>query len=303
VGATGTVAGMLDVCVVGSANLDLVASTPRRPAAGETVHGTAFAEHPGGKGLNQAVAAARAGATVAFVGAVGRDAAGDTLRAVLAAEHIDTSGLARGDRPSGRAVIVVDAEGENSIVVVAGANAEVVVDALPAARVLLVQLEIPLAVVTSAVVRAKATGATTVVNAAPAAALAPDLLAAVDVVVANDAEAERLGGVDALLGAGVTTAIVTRGAAGVVVAQPGARWHQPAFRVRAVDTTGAGDAFCGVLAAGLAAGRDLHAAVRAAAAAGALAAAAPGAVPSLPGAGAIAALLADPEQGAAAAAR
>jgi ribokinase len=303
VGATGTVAGMLDVCVVGSANLDLVASTPRRPAAGETVHGTAFAEHPGGKGLNQAVAAARAGATVAFVGAVGRDAAGDTLRAVLAAEHIDTSGLARGDRPSGRAVIVVDAEGENSIVVVAGANAEVVVDALPAARVLLVQLEIPLAVVTSAVVRAKATGATTVVNAAPAAALAPDLLAAVDVVVANDAEAERLGGVDALLGAGVTTAIVTRGAAGVVVAQPGARWHQPAFRVRAVDTTGAGDAFCGVLAAGLAAGRDLHAAVRAAAAAGALAAAVPGAVPSLPGADAIAALLADPEQGAAAAAR
>jgi ribokinase len=303
VGATGTVAGMLDVCVVGSANLDLVASTPRRPAAGETVHGTAFAEHPGGKGLNQAVAAARAGATVAFVGAVGRDAAGDTLRAVLAAEHIDTSGLARGDRPSGRAVIVVDAEGENSIVVVAGANAEVVVDALPAARVLLVQLEIPLAVVTSAVVRAKATGATTVVNAAPAAALAPDLLAAVDVVVANDAEAERLGGVDALLGAGVTTAIVTRGAAGVVVAQSGARWHQPAFRVRAVDTTGAGDAFCGVLAAGLAAGRDLHAAVRAAAAAGALAAAAPGAVPSLPGADAIAALLADPEQGAAAAAR
>jgi ribokinase len=303
VGATDTVAGMLDVCVVGSANLDLVASTPRRPAAGETVHGTAFAEHPGGKGLNQAVAAARAGATVAFVGAVGRDAAGDTLRAVLAAEHIDTSGLARGDRPSGRAVIVVDAEGENSIVVVAGANAEVVVDALPAARVLLVQLEIPLAVVTSAVVRAKATGATTVVNAAPAAALAPDLLAAVDVVVANDAEAERLGGVDALLGAGVTTAIVTRGAAGVVVAQSGARWHQPAFRVRAVDTTGAGDAFCGVLAAGLAAGRDLHAAVRAAAAAGALAAAAPGAVPSLPGADAIAALLADPEQGAAAAAR
>jgi ribokinase len=294
---------MLDVCVVGSANLDLVASTPRRPAAGETVHGTAFAEHPGGKGLNQAVAAARAGAAVAFVGAVGRDAAGDTLRAVLAAEHIDTSGLARGDRPSGRAVIVVDAEGENSIVVVAGANAEVVVDALPAARVLLVQLEIPLAVVTSAVVRAKATGATTVVNAAPAAALAPDLLAAVDVVVANDAEAERLGGVDALLGAGVRTAIVTRGAAGVVVAQPGARWHQPAFRVRAVDTTGAGDAFCGVLAAGLAAGRDLHAAVRAAAAAGALAAAVPGAVPSLPGADAIAALLADPEQGAAAAAR
>jgi ribokinase len=294
---------MLDVCVVGSANLDLVASTPRRPAAGETVHGTAFAEHPGGKGLNQAVAAARAGATVAFVGAVGCDAAGDTLRAVLAAEHIDITGLARSDRPSGRAVIVVDAEGENSIVVVAGANAEVGVDALPAARVLLVQLEIPMAVVTSAVVRAKATGATTVVNAAPAAALAPGLLAAVDVVVANEAEAQRLGGVDALLGAGVTTAIVTQGAAGVIVAQAGARWHQPAFPVRAVDTTGAGDAFCGVLAAGLATGRDLHAAVRAAAAAGALAAAAPGAVPSLPGAGAIAALLADPEQGAAAAAR
>jgi ribokinase len=294
---------MLDVCVVGSANLDLVASTPRRPAAGETVLGTAFAEHPGGKGLNQAVAAARAGASVAFVGAVGRDAAGETLRAVLTAEHIDTGSLALSDQPSGRALIIIDAEGENSIVVVPGANERAAADALPTARVVLVQLEIPLAVVTAALDRARAAGATTVLNAAPAAALPRDLLAAVDVVVANEAEAQALGGVDALLAAGVTTAIVTRGAEGAAVVRAGARWHQPAFPVRAVDTTAAGDAFCGVLAAGLASGRDLAAAVRAAAAAGALAAAAPGAVPSLPGADAIAALLAGPAPGAEVAAR
>ena len=117
-----------DVCVVGSANLDLVATAAQLPGPGETVLGTTFAEHPGGKGLNQAVAAARAGARVAFVGAIGHDAAGTTLRDLLDDEGIDTSGLVRVDAPTGRALIGVAAGGENSIIVVPGANAHVDVD-------------------------------------------------------------------------------------------------------------------------------------------------------------------------------
>ena len=137
-----------DVCVVGSANLDLVAAAERLPGPGETVLGTTFAEHPGGKGLNQAVAAARAGARVAFVGALGRDAAGEALLGVMTDEGIDTDGVARVAAPTGRALIGVGAGGENSIIVVPGANGHV--DAahvrahLPAARVVLVQLEVPI---------------------------------------------------------------------------------------------------------------------------------------------------------------
>jgi len=283
---------VFDVCVVGSANLDLVAVTDRRPQPGETVLGRSFAEHPGGKGLNQAVAAARAGASVAFAGAVGRDAAGDQLRAVLIDEGIDTTALADVDAPSGRAVIVVDGHGENAIVVVAGANAAVTVDVgLPPARVVLVQLEIPLPTVAAALRAGRRAGSRTVLNPAPAAALADVLLADVDVVVANAHEAAALGGIDRLLARGPSAVVVTRGPAGATVATAAERWEQPAFPVAAVDTTGAGDACCGVLAAHLAAGADLRTAVRAGAAAGALAVTVPGAVPSLPRADAIAACL------------
>ncbi|MBA3604610.1 MAG: ribokinase, partial [Acidimicrobiia bacterium] len=275
---------MIDVCVVGSANLDLVATADRLPGPGETVLGVDFREHPGGKGLNQAVAAARAGGRVAFVGTVGRDDAGTQLRAVLGAESIDVEALDDVDgTPTGRALIVVDRRGENSIVVVPGANAATVAPHVAAARVLLTQLEVPLPAVAAAVGAARRAGTTTILNPAPASAggLDPALLSAVDIIVPNEHEVQLLGGVEHLRALGVGAVIVTRGAHGVDVSSAGGRWHQPAFPVDVVDTTAAGDAFCGALAARLAAGHELRAAVCWAAAAGALATTVAGAVPSL----------------------
>lgn len=274
---------MFDVCVVGSANLDLVVNAPRLPAPGETVPGTAYAEHAGGKGLNQAVAASRAGALVAMVGAVGGDEAGRRLLGVLDDDRIDRRHVAIiADRPSGRALIAVDHSGENTIVVVPGANAAVTVDALPAARVVLVQLEIPPTAVAAALRQGRAAGATTVLNPAPAAEVRADVLATCDIVVPNEHEAASLGGVERLLERGVGAVITTLGAGGIDVATRDASWHQAAFDVAVVDTTAAGDACCAALAARLAAGDDLAVAVRFAAAAGALATTIAGAVPSLP---------------------
>jgi ribokinase len=271
-----------DVCVVGSANLDLVATAARLPLPGETVHGTGFAEHPGGKGLNQAVSAARCGASVAFVGAVGGDAAGDALSSVLVAEGIATGFLASVPQPTGRALIGVSTErGENSIIVVAGANALVVADEMPQARVVLTQLEVPLATVRTALQLGRERGAMTMLNPAPATELPADLLSLCDVVVPNEHEVELLGGVDHLLGLGVGNVVVTLGARG-------AAWHTATtdrpiapFAVTPVDTTGAGDAFCGALAGRLAAGVGMADALVVASAAGALATTRLGAVPSM----------------------
>jgi ribokinase len=274
---------VFDVVVVGSLNLDLVAEADRLPRPGETVHGSSYTEVAGGKGLNQAVAAARSGATVAFIGAVGSDDGGNRLRAVVRHEGIDDSGIATvASEASGRALIVVDASGENSIVVVAGANAHVGFDALPAASVVLAQLETNPDVVVAALRAARAAGSTTMLNPAPADRLPDGLLELCDIVVLNEHEAEILGGVDALVDVGVRTIIVTRGAMGVDVFEPGSTWHLDADSVVAVDSTGAGDAFCGTLTARLAAGAGLSDAVRYAAASGALAATRRGAVPSLP---------------------
>jgi ribokinase len=274
---------VFDVCVVGSANLDLVATATRLPAPGETVSGTAYAEHAGGKGLNQAVAASRAGAHVAMVGAVGGDDAGRRLLAVLQDDGVDRSQVAIiPDVPSGRALIAVDDNGENTIVVVPGANAAVTVSALPAARVVLVQLEIPAAAVAAALRQGRAAGATTVLNPAPAADLPAHVLAACDIVVPNEHEAASLGGVERLLELGVGAVITTLGSGGIDVVTRDANWHQDPFDVAVVDTTGAGDACCAALAARLAAGDELAGAVRFAAAAGALATTTAGAVPSLP---------------------
>jgi len=276
-----------DVVVVGSANLDLVARTLRLPGPGETVLGSDFAQHPGGKGLNQAVAAARAGASVAFVGAVGDDDAGRVLRSVAATEGIDVSGLSVADGvATGRAVITVDDSGENSIVVVPGANAFAYVGDLSAATVVLAQLEVPVATVIAAFAVARAAGSRTVLNPAPVpvGGLPDELLSLCDVLVPNEHEVELLGGVDELLASGVAAVVVTQGAAGVTVteAPDATTWSVEAFEVDPVDTTGAGDAFCGALAARLAAGADLRPAVRYAAAGGALATTTAGAVPSLP---------------------
>jgi ribokinase len=189
-------------------------------------------------------------------------------------------------------VITVDEHGENSIVVVPGANAEVRVTSLSPADVVLTQLEVPVAATAAALELARARGIRTVLNPAPAAVLPAHLYPLVDVLVPNEHELELIGSADALITAGVGAVVTTLGGAGVRVVTHDQEWHVPPFAVEVLDTTGAGDAFCGALAARLAAGDPLDLAVRAAAAAGALATTRRGAVPSMPTAAEIAALLA-----------
>ena len=282
---------MFDVAVVGSVNLDLVATTHRLPAPGETVSGTSYAEHAGGKGLNQAVAAARSGASVALIGAVGTDDAGRRLRALAESEGIDVSMVAIVESPTGRALITVDERAENSIVVVPGANAFVRVAGVLDAHIVIAQLEIPIDTVIDAFRSARSHGGRTILNPAPAQPLPDELLEICDVVIPNEHELALVGGADTLINRGVRAVVTTRGAAGVDVVQvfdgTARKWTQAAFPVTPVDTTGAGDGFCGALAARLAVGDDLTSAVRYAAAAGALTTTTAGAVDSLPHAAAI----------------
>jgi len=272
-----------DVCVVGSSNLDLVATATVLPAPGETVMGRDYHEHPGGKGLNQAVASVRAGAATSFVSAVGDDAAGAMLRAVMDADGIDrtlvrtVAGVA-----TGRALIGVADSGENSIIVVSGANQYVVADALPSARVVLSQLEVPITTISAAFRTARAAGALTVLNPAPAQRLEADLLALCDIVVPNEHEIELLGGVEHALAAGAGAVVVTLGAKGAVLHEPTGSTSIAPFHVQPLDTTGAGDTFCGSLCARLAAGDSRLYALRYAAAAAALSTTVAGAVPSIP---------------------
>ena len=213
---------------------------------------------------------------------------------MLADDGIDAELLAAVDAPTGRALIAVADDGENFIVVVPGANATVTADAVPHCRVLLAQLEVPVDAVGRALATARERGAITVLNPAPAAAVPPELLAACDIVVPNEHELELMGGVDALLDAGCRAVVVTLGGAGVAVHDRGGERRQPPFSVDVVDTTGAGDAFSGSLAARLAGGDDLDDAVRWAAAAGGLATTVAGAVPAQPSADAIRELLSRP---------
>jgi ribokinase len=279
---------VFDVVVFGSANLDLVATAPRIPLPGETLVGSAYNEYPGGKGMNQAIAAARSGAAVAFVGSVGADEAGERLRSEAQAAGVNVELLGvLADTPTGRALITVDEGAENTIVVIPGANGEVRAVEIPEARVLLMQLEVPLLSVITVAEQAKRRGMTTILNPAPAVPLPDELARVCDVIVPNEHEVDLIGGVDALLERGVRSVVVTLGGAGVSVTQsntpePKRSWVQPAFDVDPIDTTGAGDAFCGALAARIASGDDLRDAVRWAAAAGALATTKAGAVPSLP---------------------
>jgi len=286
-------AEVIDVCVVGSANLDLVATVDRLPGPGETVPGSSYHEYPGGKGLNQAVAVARSGASCAFVGAVGSDSAGSDLLQVLATEGIDHRSVDVVDAPTGRALIGVSATGENSIIVVAGANASVHEPAVPTCRVVLSQLEVPSAAIEHAFASARAAGAITVLNPAPAIALPDSVLALCDIVVPNEHEVELLGGVQRLLALGARAVVVTLGANGADLHTADGVQHVDAFPVVPVDTTAAGDTFCGALCARLAAGDELPVALRFAAAAGALCTTAAGAVPSIPRLDAVRRLLSD----------
>lgn len=259
------------LCVVGSVNMDQFFTVEALPRPGETVLASSATTAPGGKGGNQAVAAARAGAIVQFVGAVGTDASGARLRGHLLDNGVGLDGVEELPVASGGAVITVDAAGENQIVVAPGANAHLTL-ASAAARaviadceVLLLQLEIPIATAVAAAREARSVGATVIVNASPAgpdvAGLA-ELAAVSDVVVVNEAEASHWGHP-------ATHLVVTRGARGASYRGTDGEFDVPAPAVEPIDTTGAGDVFAGVLAAHWTGGRQQ--ALRRAAAAGALA--------------------------------
>jgi ribokinase len=325
------------VIVCGSLNMDLVARVDHLPRPGETVVGASLQRLPGGKGLNQAVAAARMGAAVAMIGARGDDADGATLAALLASEGIDTRDLrvrgtrATPDAHTGLAQVFVAADGENSIVVHGGANLTLTAEEVRAAfavpssatsgqegsspteppqaagarvapvRVALAQLETPLVAVSAFFEAARDAGVRTVLNPAPAIADALPLLADVDLIVLNETElaifsaaVAREAGADGLRPARPADAammllqgrcqavIVTLGAEGVWLVTGEDAVHLPAPAVTVVDTTGAGDCFCGVLAAGLAQGLDLEAAIARAVAAASLSVTRSGAAPAMP---------------------
>lgn len=287
------------IIVVGSINLDLIATVDRLPGPGETVPGSGFSTAPGGKGANQALAAARAGAEVRMVGAVGRDSFATEALACLKAGMIDLSGVGEVHASTGTALILVGGDGENMIAVVPGANASVLPGDLAKAflkrgDVVLLQHEIPLETVSEALDMAREAGAVSLLNTAPFRAEAAGLLARADYVVANEtefdlyAEALALAGEDRparmRLFAQKTgrTVVVTLGGEGVVAATAGGFLQVPSLRIVPVDTVGAGDTFCGYLAAGLSAGLPLERALRRAAAAGALACLKPGAQPAIP---------------------
>ncbi len=296
------------VTVLGSANVDVFLRVRTLPAAGETVLADGRQEHPGGKGLNQAVAAVRAGAATSFIGSLGQDAAGNLLLASLREALVDTSAVTRVETPSGSAVIVVQDSGENTIVVDAGANGVLIELSAPARAavqrcgVLLCQLEVPLVVVAEAAALARQAGITVVINASPVTPLDDSVLSSVDVLMVNEHEALALaldGGSDAIAAAVTLAArghdvVVTLGARGAAhVDRQGRVDHVPGVPAAVRDTTGAGDTFAGVLAASVAAGETVGAAVRRAVVAGALAVERDGAVPSIPTRAAVNARLAE----------
>ena len=280
--------GAFDVVVVGSANLDLVARTPRLPRPGETVTGSQYFESCGGKGANQAIAASRAGARTAFIGAIGKDHAGETLRAAFTSNNVDTTALQTVEVSTGRALIGVGDDGENSIIVVPGANHAITVGeiqqnarTISSARVLLCQLEVPIEVVQTAFSLA-GTDTLRILNPAPAVPLTSELLALVDVIIPNEHELKLLGGADALFKHGIKTIIVTQGAQGATLITQDAQTKIQPYVVVPVDSTGAGDAFCAMIAARLAIGEPMAEALKAAVVSGALTTLVAGAVPSLP---------------------
>lgn len=299
------------ITVIGSINLDLIATVERLPKPGETVPGSGFGTAAGGKGANQALAAARAGARVRMIGAVGDDAFATEALALLDRGGVDLSGVARAGEPTGTALILVGADGENMIAVVPGANGTVDATAVDALRLdegdhLLLQHEIPLATVERALDAAREAKAVSILNTAPFRIEAAPLLEKADHVIANETEFDLYAAALALEGPDREarmrdfcsktgrTVMVTLGGDGVVAATPQGIVRAEALRVSPVDTVGAGDTFCGYLAAGLAEGLPLADAMHRAAAAGSLACLKPGAQPSIPLAAEVAAALHTP---------
>lgn len=286
---------MTGIVVLGSTNMDLVAYVAHAPKRGETVTGREFRTIPGGKGANQAVAAARAGGDVTMIGAVGSDDFGVRLRQTLVSSGVDTDLLRTAEGPSGTAHIVVDDEGGNSIVVIPGANGTVTALApgeealITTADMLLLQLELPLSAVLDGAQAARRHGVRTVLTPSPAQPLPPELLAATDLLIPNEHEAANLAGVadphaaaEELLRQ-VPEVVITLGSAGSLYATRGAPpLTVPAPRVRAVDTTAAGDTFVGTLAVALGEGRPMRQALAWASAAAALCVQRPGASTSMP---------------------
>ncbi|QAY85334.1 ribokinase [Pseudomonas arsenicoxydans] len=290
------------VVVIGSLNMDLVTRAPRLPRGGETLIGESFATVSGGKGANQAVAAARLGAQVSMVGCVGSDAYGQELRGALLAEQIDCQAVSAVEGASGVALIVVDDNSQNAIVIVAGANGALtpqVIDrfdaVLQAADVIICQLEVPDATVGYALKRGRTLGKTVILNPAPASRPLPaDWYASIDYLIPNESEASALSGVpvdsmqsaetaaSALIALGASKVIITLGAQGSLFANGTGFEHFPARQVKAVDTTAAGDTFVGGFAAALASGKSEAEAIRFGQVAAALSVTRASAQPSIP---------------------
>ncbi|MBP1125210.1 MULTISPECIES: ribokinase [Pseudomonas] len=290
------------VVVVGSLNMDLVTRASRLPRAGETLIGQSFSTVPGGKGANQAVASARLGAEVAMIGCVGTDAYGDQLRDALLVEGIDCQAVSTVDGSSGVALIVVDDSSQNAIVIVAGSNGELTpaamqaVDAvLQAGEVIVCQLEVPMDTVGYTLKRGRELGKTVILNPAPASGPLPtEWYASIDYLIPNESEASALSGVTVdsldsarlaatqLIKAGAGKVIITLGAEGALFADGERFEHLAAPKVKAVDTTAAGDTFVGGFAAALVNGKTETQAIRFGQVAAALSVTRDGAQPSIP---------------------
>ncbi|MBO4572120.1 MAG: ribokinase [Bacteroidales bacterium] len=289
------------ILVVGSSNTDMTVKTKYLPKPGETVLGNDFTMGPGGKGANQAVAASRLGGEVKFICKVGRDIFGDNAIAHYRNEKLDTEGILRSDCPSGVALISVDAQAENSIVVASGANGDMTEADIEASRkdlekcgILLLQLEIPVPSVLKAAKIAHEAGAMVVLNPAPACPLPEEIFRYIDLFIPNQTELANYSGIDAsdvegaekaaaaMQAKGVGKLIVTMGSKGALICEGGPSVFVPAKKVKAVDTTAAGDTFCGALCVAISEGRSLKEAAEFAASASALTVQKMGAQNSIP---------------------